>query len=151
MAILAVVLDILAAWPSHIIFSLLLSYSFSLRDILAPSPPKMSGLLVLRLYKFFLMSTSSLSLLKFVSTGPGRFFWPRHVFKCFVIYDAKILFLQIWHCCKIYFFLGADMIFSYKTLLEFGAWIMIFYWPLVKVRFLFLDFMLSKTIVSTIS
>lgn len=55
-AILAVVLEILGACPSHIILSPSSSV-FSLLVILAPSPPKISGLLLLKLYKFFLIST----------------------------------------------------------------------------------------------
>jgi hypothetical protein len=55
-AILAVVRDILGACPSQIILSP--SGYYYLRNIFAPSPPKISGLLLLRFYKFLRISTS---------------------------------------------------------------------------------------------
>lgn len=143
-AIDAVVLEILGAWPSHTT----LSYSFLSSSFLIPwdSPPKISGLLRLMFSKFLLTSTKEPpSLLVWPFVGLLLLFLaPKHVFKCFVISDARIFLLQTWQIWSSYFFFGSDKIFSSMFLLENNGLL-----SLNSSLNPFLGFKSSNTIVST--
>ena len=114
-AIAAVVLLMFTACPSHTTLSFYYySFLYYLR-IPCPSPPKISGLLLLKLCKFLLTSTASpkfpcpFELLPLLDD--------RQVFKCFVIYVANIFLLHTWHCCSNYFLFGSEIIFYSMFLL----------------------------------
>lgn len=105
--------------PSHIIGSP--SYCLfcaSSNFIFSPCPPKISGLFILKFDKFLVISTSAPPSL--FMTPWGWFFCPplpRQFFRCLLIYDDRMCFLQMWHCWSNYFRLGSDIIFSSRFLL----------------------------------
>lgn len=146
-AIDAVVRDMLAACPSHTTFSSSSLY-FLESSFFIPwaSPPKISGLLKLMLYKFLLTSTFDPAI-EIYALLPGLLFLLevlRQVFKCFVISDAKMFLLHTWQSWSSYFLLGSEIIFYYKFLFENRGLL-----SLNSSEYPFLGLKSSKTIVST--